>query len=797
MVPAWPRSASFGAGARAAFEAFDAWLERGGMSDRLTVAPQAMPDLMTCEQEPIRIPGAIQPHGCLIAAREADLVVMAVSANLGSICAIDAATTIGMSLATVLNAASTAEVTAFIARADLTASTTLPIRLAGAGGSDPHLGLLHRHDGLAILEIETQGAEAAPAPGGLFPALFAAIERLQAAAEPDALWAQVVREVRGLTGFDRVMLYRFHPDWSGEVVAEDRADHMPGFLGLHFPASDIPAQARDLYRSNPIRIVPDVGFDPVPLLVVPERTGQPVDLSFAQLRSVSPLHVEYLRNMGVGASMSVSVLRGGALWGLIACHHRAPMQLGHERRQACRLLAQVLAWQLTVAEEASVARHSAAVRALQARVLEDTARGRDHRDAILRHAKDLLGLMDAGGFALVTPDAVTLVGTTPEEAAVRDLTAWITGREDAAAGFETDRLGLIHPPARDYAAAASGVLAVPLSRPPRQMMLWFRPEVEQTVSWGGDPRKPVDPAPAGRDRLTPRRSFAAWKESVLGRSRPWLPHQLVAAGELRDLVLDVLVRRAEELEQLNSQLARSNEELEAFAYVASHDIREPLRQIETFASLLEAAMAEAAMPQAGRIGRWVEGIEASSRRLRRLIDDLTEFSRLGRNVQPMTPTGLGDVLKEAESDLAQAIAECGATIVAQDLPVALCDPGQMRQVLQNLLSNAIKYRDQGRPPRIVVAAAAEPSAGSPNRRPMLRVTVTDNGIGFDQRHAGRIFEPFQRLHSADRFPGSGIGLATCRKIIDRHGGTIGAEGRPGEGATIWLTLPSAAEAGRR
>ncbi|SDB38807.1 ATP-binding protein [Belnapia rosea] len=766
------------------------------MNDRPTRTPPGTPNLATCEQEPIRIPGAVQPHGVLVAARKADLVIMAVSDNLGAISGIAAAAAVGTPLAALLDARSVANVAALLERLEPSASAILPVTLAGAADSRPCHALLHRHDGLAIIEIETPVAEPASAqmPGDLVPALSAAIERLQAARDPSALWAQAVREVRTLTGFDRVKLYRFHPDWTGEVVAEERADHMPGFMGLNFPASDIPAQARDLYVANPTRIIPDVGYVPVPLLVAAERGGVPIDLSYAQLRSVSPLHLEYLRNMGVGASMSVSVLRGGKLWGLIACHHRGPLRVGHDRRQACRLLAQVLAWQLAVAEEASVARHSAAVRALQARVLEDTARGRDHRQAILRHANDLLGLMDAGGFALVTPEAVTLVGTTPDEDAVRDLTRWLIGREDAAASFETDRLGSFHPPAQGFADVASGVLAVPLSRPPRQMMLWFRPEVAQTVTWGGDPRKPVELSAQGPGRLTPRHSFAEWREAVSGRSRIWQPHELVAAGELRDLVLDVLVRRAEELELINSQLARSNEELEAFAYVASHDIREPLRQIETFASLLERAVGGANVPQAGRIGRWVEGIEASSRRLRTLIDDLTEFSRLGRHAQPMAPTPLGEALVEAENDLSQAIAECGAAISAEDLPVVLCDRSQIRVVLQNLLSNAIKYRAPDRTPRIVIAATPEPADRAPRGRPMLRVTVTDNGIGFDPRYAERIFEPFQRLHSADRFPGSGIGLATCRKIIDRHGGTIGAEGRPGEGTTIWFTLRAAPEA---
>ncbi|MGK7863905.1 ATP-binding protein [Falsiroseomonas sp. E2-1-a4] len=753
----------------------------------------AAPDLRLCENEPIRIPGLIQPHGVLIALSVADMLVAAGSANLAEATGIDAAAVIGQPMAALFHPQTTEQVLAALRRSEPAGAIPVPVRFQGDPGQRMHHAMMHRQDDLAIIEIE-EPAKAPPAPdaaGDLFPLLSAAIDRLQTTSDTAALWAQAVREVRLLTGFDRVKLYRFHADWSGEVVAEDRVDHMPGFLGLHFPASDIPAQARELYRSNPTRIVPDVAYVPVPLLVAASRAGRAVDLSSAQLRSVSPVHLEYLSNMGIGASMSVSVMRGGELWGLIACHHARPLHVPAERRQACRLLAQVLAWQLAVAEEASVARHSADVRALQARVLEETTCGIDHREAILRHAGAMLALMQAGGFALVTPEATTLIGATPAEAAVRDLATWLAGREGSAASFETDRLGLVHPPASAFAAVASGVLAVPVSRPPRQMMMWFRPEVAQTVTWGGDPHKPMQFSPDGPDRLTPRRSFAAWQQTVSGRSRPWQPHELVAAGELRDLVLDVLVRRAEELEHINVKLARSNEELEAFAYVAAHDIREPLRQIETFASMLERAVGGGSSTQGARIGRWVEGIEASSRRLRMLIDDLTEFSRLGRSAQPLAPTSLGEILVDVESDLAPAIAEAGAVITTdEELPLLYCDPGQLRRVLQNLLSNAIKYRHPERKPRISITVSAMPGESTPSQRPMLCVGLADNGIGFEPRFSERIFEPFQRLHGADRYPGSGIGLAICRKIIDRHGGVISAEGRPGEGTIIRFTLPT-------
>lgn len=753
--------------------------------------PDSDPDLTTCDREPIHIPGAIQPNGMLLALREPDLTIMAASANLAACGGPDAAAAVGGPLAAVLDAGSLHQVTALLSRGDLVSTSPFPLRFKGSAEGGPSWpALLHRHGGLAILEAEAPTSAATDVlPEGLFTALSTAIARLQAMPDSATLWAQVVREVRHLSGFDRVKLYRFHPDWSGEVVAEDRAEHMPAYLGLHFPASDIPVQARELYRLNPDRIIPDVTYQPVPLLAAPG--APPLDLTHAQLRSVSPVHCQYLANMGVGASMSVSVLRGGQLWGLIACHHRGSHRVGPMRRQACRLLAQVLAWQLAVTEEAAVARHSAEVRALQARVLEETARGLDHREAILRHANPLLGLMGASGFALVTPEAVTLVGATPDRAAVRDLAAWIATQPDAAV-FETDRLPALFPPAGAYAAVASGALAVPLARPAHQMMIWFRPETARTVTWGGDPAKPVETAADGSDRLTPRHSFAEWRETVRGRSLPWQMREVVAAGELRDLVLDVLVRRAEELERINAQLSRSNEELEAFAYVASHDIREPLRQIETLSSMLERALGDGNATAPARIGRWIEGIELSSRRLRGLIDDLTEYARLGREAHPFAPTSLDAVLDEVEGDLGATIAEAGATILRTGpLPAALCDSGQVHRLLCNLLANAIKYRHPDRPSRIEVAVAAEPDGPGRRQRAMLRVTIRDNGIGFEQRHAGRIFEPFQRLHGTDRFPGSGIGLAICRKIVDRHGGGIGAEGRPGQGATFWFTLPAA------
>ncbi len=767
---------------------------RAGEAERESI------DLTTCDREPIHIPGSIQPHGALVALLEPGLRPVSVSASITAFTGLapqDA-------LATLPRDWMTPDTLLRLERAlqgeDLALLNPVRIDIAGPAGAHSCDGILHRHDGLAILELERRGNDDSP-PSEIFRSVRGAIRRLQAAADLREACEVAAREVRRITGFDRVKIYRFGADWSGRVIAEDRVESIPSLRDFHFPASDIPAQSRALYTANPVRIIPDIGYTPSPLL--PDRnpvTGGPIDLSFAVLRSVSPIHVEYMVNMAVYGAMSVSIARDGRLWGLISCHNKLPRFVSFEIRQACELIAQVLTWQIGVLEEAEVIHHSMRVRSVQHRLLYELGGAEDLQAGLARSGQEMLGLMDASGLALCGADGITIFGRTPAKAQVFDLVKWL-----APAGsrevHETDRLPAEHPPAAEYAGLASGLLAVPLGRSSENYMLWFRPEVAQTVTWGGDPHKPVRIGPHG-GRLQTRASFDAWREEVRGRARPWQNHEVVAAIEIRDLVVDVILGKADELERVNRELARSNDELESFAYVASHDLKEPLRHIEAFAGLLKELLPQDAE---ARLGTMVDGIEASSRRLRALINDLAEYSRVGRQARPLAPVDLDDVLDEVRDDLKPVIQETGARVTSQHLPEVMCDRSQIRQLLQNLVSNAVKYRDPGRPPAIEVRAIAVPGvavqswaraaapgeferAGADHRK-LVRIEIADNGIGFEDKYCEQIFEPFQRLHGPDEYEGTGIGLAICRKIVQRHGGTITAESRVGEGSTFMFTLP--------
>jgi light-regulated signal transduction histidine kinase (bacteriophytochrome) len=739
-------------------------------------------DLTTCDQEPIHIPGSIQPHGVLFALSGPDLRITAVSANVATHLGREPSTLLNTPLDQILHQPSLEALRPALGHAGETTLRLAELHLQGASATMWRAIVHSTPTGVILEALLPQPDSPSYGAGGQFDQFERATRSLRAAKDVTSICASLAAEVRRLTGYDRVKVYRFAADNSGEVLAEDNSGRLPSYLGLRFPASDIPAQARALYILNPEREIPDISYTPVPLI---QASPAPIDLSQATLRSVSAVHIEYLRNMAVGASMSISILRGGALWGLVACHHHTAHYVAPELRQASVLLGQLAAWQLGFVENAETARRGAGVKAIETILLREANAGQDYRETLLRNGDVLLDLVRASGFALSSGGAVTTLGTVPAEDDLPRLLDWLSLQGSDV--FATDQLALDYPAGAALTGAA-GVLAVPLGGVPQNLIVWFRPEIARTVKWAGDPAKPVDVRP-GLERLTPRRSFEIWTEDVRGRSLPWEPHEVAAANGLRDMIVDIILRRSQELEQINAELSRSNEELEAFAFVASHDLREPLRQIETFSSLLQRTLGDDVPPGSNVIG-WFEGIQASSKRMRTLINDLAEYARLGRHAQPFTPTDLNDTVKTVCADLDTIIGETQASVLYDDLPVVMCDRTQMRQVLQNLIANAIKYRHPERSPVITISASIRPSKPGPRMTlPIMEIIIADNGIGFEARHVERIFEPFQRLHSADQYEGSGIGLATCRKIINRHGGTITAAGQPGVGAVFTIALP--------
>jgi light-regulated signal transduction histidine kinase (bacteriophytochrome) len=745
-----------------------------------------------CELEPIHIPGSVQPHGVLLALSEPALQIISASANAERLLGVAARDLTGRPLAAVLAADSERMVRDYLAGGEPAGLESLDLQ-AGTDACRGHwVAQAHRRDGLTLLELEPP---APPVPGGSALLLVsAAASRLHAAPTQAQACAVAAAEVRHLTGFDRVNVYRFAADWSGEVLGEARDPEVAAYLGLRFPADDIPAQARELYRLNPLRLIVDTDYQPSPL--IPDRnpaTGGPIDLSFAALRSVSPVHLEYMRNMRVRASMSMSIMRGEALWGLIACHHRTPRHVAAETRQACALIASMLASQLEAQERVERARNAGRLAAMRASLLDATVSGSTATEAVEGKGRAMLELAEASGFALLLPDRIVRTGALPDDAMLADLRDVIDAQVVQDAPFATDRLGEIYPPARRHADTISGLLAVPLSRSRGSYLLWCRPEQPHSVTWAGEPVKPVADTPGidgrGIARLQPRKSFEVWTERVRGQSAPWTPRDIAAAEQLRHIVLDLMAREKDDLERQNLRLVHSTRELETFIYIASHDIKEPLRQMEVLASLLRPCIAAEAAEEADEL---LGEFAALALRLRTLTDELGAYARLGRSAEDFQPVPLGEVIDDVLAQLRGSIEQTAARIRVGALPVAWGERRQLHQLFLNLLGNSLKYRAADRAPEIAIDAQIAEADGlpaEPGHRPMARIAVADNGIGFDASFDEHVFEPFWRLYPRDRYEGSGLGLAICRRIVERHGGHIRAHGEAGRGCTFRLTLP--------
>ncbi|MBX6359731.1 MAG: GAF domain-containing protein [Acidobacterium ailaaui] len=742
---------------------------------------QAAVNLTNCDREPIRIPGSIQAHGFLLGLdhRGDRPRVLLASENVPEYLGIPLDRVLGRELHEFLPS----EIAASFAEAETVSDAGIESpRFCGTVelSSQQFHGVSHWTGGLRILEFE----KVTPAADGrdLNTIIADFVTGLERCREEEELWQTITRQVRQLTGFDRVLFYCFDENGHGNVLAEERNDRLPSYLGLRFPASDIPRQARELYVLNRVRIIPDVEYRPSPLVSAdPSFDPSRLDLSFSMLRSVSPIHREYMRNMRTHSSMSVSIVMDGRLWGLISAHHREAKMVPYLVRSACDILGRILATQLAAFHKAREMEHAIQLQSVHRRLLTYMAAGENYIDGLANHADELCALTGARGAAIIVGERCVCLRQTPPQKDVLALSNWLTDRLQNSI-FVTHELGSLFPVSEGLRTHASGVLALSLSKIHRMHVLWFRPEMVQTVHWAGEPAKAQEVVD-GVLQIHPRQSFASWKETVRGKSEPWKAVEVESARDFRNAVLEIVLKKAEELADMAFELEVANKELEAFSYSVSHDLRAPFRHISGFAELLLANENER-LSERGR--RHLATIAESAQYAGMLVDSLLNFSRLSRSPLEMKPVDMRLLVEDVWRDiLKQEALEQKVLFEAAAMPVVQTDLNLMRQVWWNLLSNAVKYSRKKDPAIIRV--------GFERKNEELVFSVHDNGIGFENEYAHKLFGVFQRLHRQEEFEGIGIGLANVRRIITRMGGRTWAEGRPQQGASFSFSLPASAE----
>jgi two-component system, chemotaxis family, sensor kinase Cph1 len=748
--------------------------------------------LTNCDREPIHISNAIQAHGMMLAFSETDLIISQISQNSQVFLGQKPADLVGKPLSILMQPEQLAAIRDCL-NGEFENVNPLNFILSVNGESQTFAGIVHRTDGVVVLELERVIAQPVVSFFDFYKFVKSPIDRIQSTHNLTELSQQAVTEIRSLTGFDRVMLYRFDPDGSGHVIAENKSEDSASFLGLHYPATDIPKQAKELYRLNLLRIIPDARYEPV--LLEPALnpiTGKPLDLSLSVLRSVSPLHNEYLANMGVRASMSISILRDRQLWGLIACHHLSPKQISYEIRTICEFLGQVISIELGSKTDAEDCEYKLNLQTVHAKFVNTMTDCKTLGDGLIQHPQDAIDLLGAEGFIFVERSQITSFGRTPPEAAIASLVTWIDLQIGEDVIYSTTTLVTDYPAFLPYKKdVASGLLALRISRSQQTYLLWFKPEVIQTVDWGGKQQQPTNLNPDSVLQLTPRKSFELWKETVQLKSLPWKAYEIDVALELRSRIIGIVLQKADELALLNAELERSNIELDSFAYVASHDLKEPLRGIHNYSTFLIEDYGD----RLGTDGTHkLDTLIRLTQRMEDLINSLLHYSRCGRAELLFQPVDLNELIQGVINIIEISRPEPIDFQIPRPLPVFKCDRTYIIELFTNLISNAIVYNDQIQ--KIIEIGYILPEEINQELSNSLGLDsgqivffVKDNGIGIRDKHLETIFKIFKRLHPANKYGGgTGAGLTIAKKIVERHGGMITVVSTLGEGSTFYFTL---------
>lgn len=715
--------------------------------------PQPAPNLANCADEPIHVPGQIQPHGALLVF-DAGLLLTGWSANAAVM--LDISPNLGVAAA---HLALPSEVLEFVEQscAEISDEDAAAMALETTIAGHAFDCLLHVYLGRVLLEFERR-VQPADMVAQFALKAHAAIDRLKRQKSVNALLQCAVEQVRAITGFDRVMAYRFHADDSGDVVAEVcRADLVP-YVGMRYPASDIPAQARRLYILNTLRLIADVHYQPVPM--VGQAGDAAVDMSHCILRSVSPIHVEYLRNMGVGASMSVSIVINGRLWGLLACHHMSAKQVPYSIRMSTDVIGQVLGSVVQSLEALAHTIRTEQAADLRARLMETLRDEEDVPRALISHAPALCRTLNAP--ALI----VTQYGrhVTHGEISI-ELAAQIVQSLPHGAQALLERSARSDWPAEVQAGIGKwvGVLGLCFDPATDAWLLALRAEQVESIRWAGRPEKELVSGPLG-PRLTPRGSFDEWCETVSDRSAPWDAAALTIAAQLVAEMHRASVVRHADLDRARVQLMA----------MLGHDLRDPLQSINMAAVLLELN---------GDEHKLARRIHTSSDRMQRLISQVMDISRLNGGL------GLGMVAEPA--DLVALIvdvvdeARIGYPDVRYvlDLPPTLSvtiDSGRIAQVLSNLLSNARQHGE----PQVPIQVTLTVEKGE------ATIKVFNAGAAISPELIATLFSAFKHTtaQKAMNRRGLGLGLYISHEIVAIHGGRLLYE-YDGQNVVFVVSLP--------
>ncbi len=720
-------------------------------------------DITNCDKEPIHIIGKSQAHGVILACNPQSFEVTQCGQNTHLFFGKTYDEILGQNLENIIGGKS---LTILKGKLENKAIEAIEVEVGGRN----FLMLPHFSGADLVIDFEERGE--------LWDSMFyqrqltRILNGLSASESIEDLCDDAAGLTRDIFGYDRVMIYKFDEEWNGEVIAEEKKESLESWLGLHYPASDIPAQSRQIFLKHRVRIIVDVNYRPVP--IIPElspHTGEPLDLSKSELRGVSPIHIEYLQNMKVGASLTAAIIANGKLWGLVACHHYSTKFVNYFQRETCKFLTQVFSNQLALKDTGKYLEKNTASEKVRTKILQQMREQDKLSEALTNSSSLFTQLINCGGGAVVLNGNIFSVGKTPTENQIKHLLHHFLAEKQEHLFF-TKNLEKVFPPAGDYREQASGVLSIQIGQDFNNYLLWFREEAPKTVNWGGNPENKAS-YNEEKQRLSPRKSFEKWSQKLTGVSDSWKAYEIAAAKALAEDVSHIIVeKQKEEISRLNDELLDANDELELFSYSISHDLRGPLRGIDGYLRIMKEDFGEE-IPE--ELLQLINTTLGSAEKMNQLIDDILSLSRIGRGEIRREEMDVNAQISEILESLNPEAAYPKTQIKIENLPKLQADEKMMRQVWANLIGNALKYSAESKSPMVKIGANKEDNS--------TVYFVKDNGIGISEEKQNAVFNAFER-YAGSNYSGTGIGLAVVKRIIEKHQGEVWVESSQGTGSTF-------------
>jgi len=730
-------------------------------------------DLTNCDKEPIHIPGSIQPHGFLVVV-DVECLIRFISDNIQSYLRGASSELLGK------------PVQDFESLFDHSYEKDFIVQLvssgmgnAGVERGNPYQVAIDGVDFLLI--VSTAGEyyllEFEPTRSDIYldvqKLINHSIGDLLADKTLESLVKNTAFQVKSITGYDRVMIYRFEENGDGDVVAEARNDNLSSWLGLRYPASDIPKQARELYKKNLTRLIANVNSTTARILTEHANTT-PLDLTFSQLRAVSPVHIQYLKNMGVMASFSISIIYKNELWGLIVCHNYTPKFIEFKSRESSKLIGQILSSALEYRQNTENKQVLDLYKASLEKISKSLYEHESMEEALMRGPVSVLDVVQATGVVLRYEKKTVKLGSTPAEEDIERLIAWLKDHNNEAV-YCTSKLGDVFEEAKPYQLIASGMLTLVLSKELEEYIIWFKPEIKQTINWAGNPNKPLEVSEDGLLNLSPRKSFDVWSESVSGCSEGWAAEEITSVLNLKEEIFYTINQKAGAMRVLNEKLKSAYEELDTFSYTISHDLKNPISAIKSYAQIL------ARETPGGEQGQKIlDRIEDQADKMNFMINEVLDYSRIGRSELEYRPINTRSMVQDIIKDLDEVYDTKNLKITLGEMPQLKGDSMMMLQVFSNLISNAVKYSQLVNPALVHIEGN--------NTGTDIVYTITDNGLGIAAKDLLKIFELFNRMDNVKDIQGSGVGLGIVKRIVERHKGKIWAESELGKGTTFFMTF---------